>query len=153
SNNPNHDPNLGLNNPAFFQPNNFNRSYDYSGDGSFEQSAFYAASQLAFNGPVVVVAEPGLPSRDPVTGQINEASYSLVSPAGNTSGAGGSASVPYNTTLVFQAGSALKLQGSSLFVQNQGSALQAQGTASNPVTFTSYNDASVGGATNGNPNT
>ena len=55
--------------------------------------------------------------------------------------------------LVFQAGSTLKLQNSSLFVQNQGSALQAQGTVANPVNFTSYNDASVGGATNNNPDT
>ncbi len=41
----------------------------------------------------------------------------------------------------------------SLYVQNQGSALQADGTASDPVTFTSYNDASIGGATNNNPDT
>ena len=40
-----------------------------------------------------------------------------------------------------------------LFVQNQGSALQALGTATDPVTFTSYNDASIGGATNANPDT
>ncbi len=151
--NPSHDPNLGLNNPAFFQPNNFNESYNFSGDSGFEQSAFYAASQLAYNGPVVVVAEPGLPSRNPVTGLVTQASFSLVAPAGNTTGAGGSASVPYDTMLVFQAGSTLKLQGSSLFVQSQGSALQAQGTLSNPVIFTSYNDASVGGATNNNPDT
>ena len=66
--NPTHDPNLGLNNPAFFQPGNFNPSYDFSGDGKFEQSALYAASQLAYNGPVVVVAVPGIPSRNPITG-------------------------------------------------------------------------------------
>ncbi len=89
--------------------------------------------------------------RNPITGAINQASFSLVAPAGNTSGAGGSATVPFDTTLVFQAGSALKLQGSSLFVQDQGSALQAQGTLADPVNFTSYNDATVGGATNGNP--
>ena len=47
----------------------------------------------------------------------------------------------------------LKAENASLFVQNQGSALQTQGTASDPVTFTSYNDAGVGGATNGNPDT
>ena len=151
--NPTHNPNLGLNNPAFFQPANFNSSYDFSGDGKYEQSALYAASQLAYNGPVIVVAEPGLPSRNPLTGVVTQASFSLVDPAGNTSGSGGSASVPYNSMLVFQAGSALKLQGSSLFVQDQGSALQAQGTVANPVLFTSYNDASIGGATNNNPNT
>ena len=49
--NPTHDPNLGLNNPAFFQPSNSNLSYDFSGDGKFEQSAFYAASQLAYKRP------------------------------------------------------------------------------------------------------
>ncbi len=99
--NPTHNPNLGLNNPAFFQPGNFNTAYDFSGDGKFEQSALYAASQLAYNGPVVVVALPGLPSRNPVTGAVTEASFSLVAPAGNPSGAGGSASVPFDTTLVF----------------------------------------------------
>ncbi len=130
--NPTHNPNLGLNNPAFFQPGNSNLSYDFSGDGKFEQSALYAASQLAYNGPVVVVAEAGLPSRSPITGLVTQASFSLVAPAGNTTGSGGSASVPYNTMLVFQAGSALKLQGSSLFVQDQGSALQAQGTRREP---------------------
>ncbi len=151
--NPTHNPNLGLNNPAYFQPGNFNQSFDYSGDGQYEQSAFYAASQLAFNGPVVIVAQAGLPSRNPLTGAVSEASFSLVAPAGNATGSGGSTSVPFNTMLVFQAGSTLKLEGASLFVQNQGSALQAQGTASNPVIFTSYNDASVGGATNSNPDT
>src|SRR5262249_27913038 len=105
--NPTHDPNLGLNDPGFFQPSHFSRLYDFSGDGKFEQSALYAASQLAYNGPVVVVALPGLPSRNPITGVVTQASYSLVAPAGNTTGAGGSASVPYDTTLVFQAGAAL----------------------------------------------
>ena len=78
----------------------------------------------------------------------------LQAPAGNNSGVtNGSASVPFNTTLVFAAGSTLKLQNASLYVQNQGSALQADGTPSDPVTFTSYNDASIGGATNNNPDT
>ncbi len=143
----------GLNNPAFFQPGNFNASFDYSGDGKYEQSAFAAAAALSANGPVIVVAEPGLPSRNPLSGQVSTASFSLVNPAGNSTGSGGSASVPYNSMLVMQAGSALKMQGASLFVQNQGSAFQSQGTTSNPVYFTSYNDASVGGPTNGNPDT
>ncbi len=78
----------------------------------------------------------------------------LQAPAGNNSGVtNGSASVPFDTTLVFAAGSTLKLQNASLFVQNQGSALQSLGTPTNPVTFTSYNDASIGGATNNNPDT
>ena len=67
----------------------------------------------------------------------------LQAPAGNNSGVtNGSASVPFDTTLVFAAGSTLKLQNASLYVQNQGSALQAEGTTTNPVNFTSYNDAS-----------
>ena len=78
----------------------------------------------------------------------------LQAPAGNNSGVtNGSASVPFNTTLVFAAGSTLKLQNASLYVQNQGSALQAQARPSNPVNFTSYNDATIGGATNNNPDT
>ncbi|MHB1559808.1 MAG: S8 family serine peptidase, partial [Isosphaeraceae bacterium] len=148
--NPTHDPNGGLNSPFFFQPGNFNLSYDYSGTGTFQQSAFYAASQLSYNGPVVVVAEPGLPSRNPLTGSINQPSFSLIDPAGNTNAG---ASVPFNTMLVMQAGSAIKFQGTALFVQNQGSALQAQGTTANPVYFTSYNDASIGGPTNNNLDT
>jgi len=167
--NPTHNPNLGLNNPAYFQPGNFNVAYDRSGDGKYEQSALYAASQLSYastytnaqgqtvvqlGGPVVVVALPGTPSRNPLTGQVSQATFVLQAPAGsNATINNGSASVPFNTTLVFAPGSTLKLLNASLFVQNQGSALQAQGTSTLPVTFTSYNDTSVGGATNNNPDT
>ena len=151
--NPTHNPNLGLNNPAFFQPGNFNSAYDFSGDGKYEQSALYAASQLSYNGPVVVVLLPGLPSRNPITGAVIEASYTLVAPSNNTGGSGGSASVPFDTTMVLTPGVTVKLQNAALFVQNQGSALESLGTSTNPVTFTSYNDASVGGATNNNPDT
>ena len=151
--NPTHNPNGGLNSSTFFNQSSFNTQYDFSGDGKFEQSAFYAASQLAYNGPVVIVALPGLPSRSPTTGAVTEASFVIESPAGSGPASGGSASVPYNTTLVFTAGTTLKLQNASLFVQNQGSALQSLGTTANPVTFTSYNDASIGGATNNNPDT
>ncbi len=154
--NPTHNPNLGLNNPGFFNPGALSspNPYDFSGDGKFEQSALYAASQLAYNGPVIVVALPAIPQRDPITGNVNQASFVLQAPAGNNGGVtNGSASVPFNTTLVFNAGSTLKLQNAALFVQNQGSALQADGTAANPVLFTSYNDATVGGATNNNPDT
>ncbi len=171
--NPTHDPNSfgpdgvtlntglgGLNSTFFYQPGNFNHAFDFNGDGTFEQSALYAASQLTFvsaysaGGPVIVVAEAGIPQRNPNTGLITQASFVLQAPAGNNSGVtNGSASVPYNTTLVFAAGSTLKSQNAALFVQNQGSALQAQGTPTNPVTFTSYNDASIGGATNNNPDT
>jgi large repetitive protein len=158
--NPNHDPNGGLNSTFFYQPGNFNHAFDFSGDSKFEQSAFYAASQRSFvsafsaGGPVVVVALAGIPQRNPITGDVTQASFVLQAPAGNNSGVtNGSASVPFNTTLVFAAGATLKSQNASLFVQNQGSALQALGTATNPVTFTSYNDASIGGATNNNPDT
>jgi hypothetical protein len=158
--NPTHDPNGGLNSTFFYQPGSFNKAFDFSGDGVFEQSAFYAAYQRTFasafssGGPVVIVALAGIPQRNPVTGNVTQASYVLQAPAGNNSGVtNGSASVPFNTTLVFDAGATLKSQNASLFVQNQGSALQALGTATNPVTFTSYNDASIGGATNNNPDT
>ena len=158
--NPTHNPNGGLNNSLYFQPGNFNVAYDRSGDGKFEQSALYAASQLSYasayslGGPVVVVALPGLASRNPVTGQISQATFVLQAPAGsNATVNNGSTSVPFNTTLAFAPGSTLKMLNASLFVQNQGSALQADGTSSNPVTFTSYNDTTVGGATNNNPDT
>ena len=168
--NSNHNPLLGLNNPNFFNPGELPspNPYDFSGDGLYEQSALYAAEQLTFaeagnssdglppqlGGPVIVVAEPGIPQRNPVSGAITQATFVLQAPAGNNSGVtNGSASVPFNTTLVFAAGSTLKLQNADLYVQNQGSALQAEGTPSNPVNFTSYNDASIGGATNNNPDT
>jgi len=160
--NPNHDPNGGLNSTFFYQPGNFNVAYDRSGDGLFEQSALYAASQLSYavpgtsqlGGPVVVVALPGIPQRNPITGVVTQAAFSLQAPAGkNATINNGSASVPFDTLLAFAAGSTLKLQNASLFVQNQGSALQSLGTATLPVNFTSYNDASIGGATNNNPDT
>src|SRR5262249_5725800 len=129
ANNPTHSPNLGLNDPRFFL-SGFNGQYDRSGDGQFEQSALYAASQLAFNGsPVVVVALPGTPSRNPVTGVITQATFVMQAPAGSNSTVNnGSAAVPFDTTLVFNPGSTLKLLNAALFVQNQGSALQANGT-------------------------
>ena len=169
--NPNHSASGGANSSTFFTPGNFNTAYDFSGDGKYEQSALYAASQLVFpeaqatypgenppapqlGGPVIVVALPGIPQRNPVTGGISQATFVLQAPAGNNSGVtNGSASVPFDTTLVFAAGSTLKLQNAALYVQNQGSALQALGTNTNPVNFTSYNDATIGGATNNNPDT
>jgi hypothetical protein len=154
--NPSHDPNGGLNSIIYFQPGKFNTAYDRSGDGMFEQSALYAAQQLAYTGPVVVVALPGIPQRNPITGTISQASYVLQAPAGpNATVNNGSASVPALTTLVFAPGSVLKLQNASLLVQNQGSALQVQGTSTQQVFFTSYNDASaqVGGPSNNNPDT
>ncbi len=153
--NPNHDPNGGLNSSQFFL-SGFNPAYDFSGTGSFERSALYAASQLAYRGPVVVIALPGTPQFNPVTGQITQKTFVLQAPAGTSTGVtNASASVPFDTTLVFAAGSTLKMQNASLFVQNQGSALEVLGgtTPSTQVNFTSYNDASIGGASNNNPDT
>ena len=152
--NPNHDPNGGLNSSQFFL-SGFNPAYDFSGTGSFERSALYAASQLAFRGPVVVIALPGTPQLNPITGQTTQQTFVLQAPAGSGTVTNASASVPFDTTLVFAPGSTLKLQNASLFVQNQGSALEVLGgsTPSTQVNFTSYNDASIGGASNGNPDT
>ena len=104
-------------------------------------SAFQAAQAAATLGPVVIVAQG---SAQP---------FVLAAPAGIDPGTGtpldGSASVPALTTLVFQAGSALKMQNASLFVQNQGSALQVQGgTGGDRVHFTSFSDDTIGGDTN-----
>ncbi len=151
--NPNHDPNGGLNSSQFFL-SGFNSNFDRNGNGRFDRSALYAASQLAFNGPVVVVALPGTPQRDPITGNITQQTFVLQAPAGsNPVINNASTSVPFDTTLVFAPGSTLKSQNASLFVQNQGSALEVlgQATSTQRVNFTSYNDASIGGASNGNP--
>ena len=119
----------------------------------FDRSALYAASQLAFRGPVVVVALPGTPQRDPITGEVSQKTFVLQAPAGSQRDVinNASASVPFDTTLVFAPGSTLKSQNASLFVQNQGSALIRSGgsTPGQQVNFTSYNDddASAASAT------
>jgi hypothetical protein len=141
---PNAQNNGDLNSDANFNIG-FNPNLDLNGDGHFDRSAFFAASKLSANGPVVVVALPALsgdtlhrtfvlqkPSQDPTKPTIPD----------------GSASVPYNTMLVFQPGSILKMRDASLYVQNQGSAIQLRGSANNPVYVTSYNDDSIGGDTN-----
>lgn len=148
--NPTHDPNGGANATSNFF--NFNSNFDRNGDGRFTRSALYAAEQLSTRGPVVVVALPATPRLDPVTGLTTQQTFVLQAPAGSSALINdGSASVPFNTTLVFNPGSALKLQNASLYVQNQGSALQLLGGA-NPndrVNITSWADSSVGGKTNG----
>jgi len=153
--NPNHDPNGGLNSSQFFL-SGFNPQYDRNGNGVFDRSALYAASQLAYRGPVVVIALPGTPQLNPITGVVTQRTFVLTAPAGsNPVINNASISVPFDTTLVFAPGSALKSQNASLFVQNQGSALEVLGgsTPSTQVNFTSYNDASIGGASNNNPDT
>ncbi len=78
-----------------------------------------------------MIALPGTPELDPVTGQTITKTFVLQAPpAGRaTSINDGSASVPFNTTLVFNPGSALKLQNASLYVQNQGRRRQLLGGA------------------------
>ena len=134
---------------------NFNLAYDYSGDGQFEPSAFYAAQLLVqqTGGPVVIIAEESIPTRDPSTGAILQKPFVLQAPSPSLSqpASDGSAAVPALTTLVFDAGSILKMQNAALLVQNQGSALQVLGNANLSVTVTSYKDSSIGGVSNNNP--
>ena len=131
---------------------NFNATYDRSGDGQFEPSAFFAAQQLVqeTGGPVVIIAEASIPTRDPVTGLTVQQPFVLQAPSGHRSDPianDASAAVPALTTLVFQAGSILKMQNAALLVQNQGSALQIEGGPNSyqSVIVTSYKDSSVGG--------
>jgi hypothetical protein len=152
----NGDPNGGLNATVNFL-SGFNPIYDRAGLGKFARSAFYAASQLSSRGPVVVVALPGTPQRDPITNLVSQKTFVLQAPSGSDPVVNdGSGSVPFDTLLVFNAGSTLKLQNASLFAQNQGSAIQALG-GPNPndrVTFTSYaNDAVAGDTNNDGANT
>ncbi len=146
----NGDPNGGLNDTSNFTA--FNPNQDKADIHQFARSAFYAASQLAMRGPVVIVALPGTQQRDPNSGVVSQKTFVLQAPAGaNPAINDGSASVPFDSLLVFNAGSTLKLQNASLFVQNQGSALQTLGgtNLSDHVTFTSISDNSVGANPNG----
>ena len=137
---------------------NFNATYDRSGDGQFEPSAFFAAQQKlqATGGPVVVIAEASVPSRDLTTGAIVQKPFILEAPAPSggqiaTIANDATTAIPALTTVVLASGSTLKLQNAALLVQNQGSALQILGGA-NPdqrVVVTSYKDSSIGGVSNG----
>jgi hypothetical protein len=126
----------------------FNRNLDLNGNGRFDRSVFFAAAQRSSLGPVVIVALPGSLG-DPLA-----RTFVLQKPSqadqGKPTIADGSATVPFNTVLVFNPGSILKMRDASLFVQNQGSAIQLRG-GPNPdqrVFVTSFLDDSVGGDTN-----
>lgn len=117
---------------------------DRNNDGVFQQSAFFAAQMAALNGPVVIVALPS---------QVDPTRTFVLAPGigGNPLTRDGSASVPYNTTLVLTAGTILKMKNASLFVQNQGSSVEVLG-GPNPgdqVIITSLADDTAGGDTNG----
>ncbi len=130
----------------------FNPAFDLAGSGQFEPSAFYAAQLLdqQTGGPVVIIAEASIPSRNPITGTTYQQPYVIQGPAGTD----GSVAVPAMTDLIFEPGSILKMQNSALLVQNQGSALEMLGGPNSyqTVTVTSYKDSSIGGVSNGNPN-
>ena len=140
---------------------NFDKTYDRSGDGQFEPSAFFAAQQKvqANGGPVVILAEQSIPTRDPNTGQTIQQPFVLQapSPSGNqvaTIANDASAAIPAMTTLRFDVGTIVKMQNAAILVQNQGSALQVTGGPNSyqGVVITSYKDSSVGGISNGDPN-
>ena len=147
----NGDPNGGLNDSSNFL-SGFDSIYDRAGIKRFARSAFYAAAQLSSRGPVVIVALPGTPQRDPISGVVTQKTFVLQAPAGSDPVINdGSGSVPFDTVLAFNPGSTLKLENASLFVQNQGSAVEALG-GPNPndrVNFTSYANDAIAGDSNG----
>ncbi len=134
-----------LNSPINYT--NFDPSLDYNGKGYFQPSAFYAAQVAAANGPVVIVALPGIVQQNPITGVVSQATFVSQAPIGSD----GSLSVPFNTALVMAPGSTLKMQNASLLIQNQGSSLETLGGPgpNQAVNFTSWADYSIGNS--GNP--
>ena len=161
--NPNHNPNGGLNSTFFYQPGNFNVAYDRSGDGKFEQSALYAASQLSF-------AVPGTsPARRPGR-RRRPAGHSPAQPDYRRRDAGdllaASPGRPERHDQQRQRVGAVRhapgfrggldpqdAERHRSTSRTRACALQTLGTATLPVNFTSYNDASIGGPTNNNPDT
>jgi len=135
-----------LNSVPLNRGTNFDPNQDRAQRGMFEPSAFVAAQQAtaANGGPSVIVALPALNA----PAQASNGSFVLDLPPkalGTNSVVDGSASVPYNATLVFNPGSVVRLFNASIFAQNQGTAIQALGTPTNPVVFTSVNDPAYGG--------
>jgi large repetitive protein len=124
----------------------FDPAFDRNGNGRFDRSVFYAAQLASVRGPVVIVSLPGI-----VTSE-GQATFVLQAPSGTDPVRNdGSASIPFDTSLVFAPGSDLKLQNATLFVQNQGTSLLVLG-GPNPdqkVNFTSFKNDAVGGDTNG----
>ncbi len=101
------------------------------------------------------MALPGIPQRNPVTGSITQATFVLQAPAGNNSGVtNGSASVPFNTTLVFAAGSTLKLQNAVALRAEPGKCPPGRWHR-RAIRSTSRRTTTprIGGATNNNPDT
>ncbi len=138
----------------------FNPQFDRNANGQFDRSAFFEAELAGADGPVVIVALPGIErpvigeDLGSVIGETVQEPYVIAPPAGVNPALpenNASASVPELTTLAFSAGTAVKFFNASLFVQNQGSALQLLGGPSpgDQVIFTSFLDDSVGGDTNG----
>src|SRR5262249_20569364 len=87
----------------------------------------------------------------PITGQVSQQTFVLQAPSGADPVINdGSGSVPFDTALVFNPGSTLKLENASLFVQNQGSSLMTvSGSNLNQrVHFTSFAADTIGGDTN-----
>ncbi len=134
-----------LNSPINYT--NFNPSLDFNGKGYFQPSAFYAAQVASANGPVVIVALPGIVQQNPITGVVSQATFVSQAPIGSD----GSLSVPFNTALLMAPGSSLKMQNAALLIQNQGSSLETLGGPgpNQSINFTSWADYSVGNS--GNP--
>lgn len=144
---------------------NFNPTYDRNGNGHFDPSAFFAAEvksgalvlnpvtgqyeQATPNTPVAIIALASSSQYNPATGKVEQKTFVIQTPQGTTTE--GSGSVPAMTTLVFDAGSAVKFLNTNLYVQTQGSAIQTRGGGQigEQVIFTSYADDTVGGDANG----